>query len=871
MVRQTGIIPRLDSASEASPILQSRSYIFLAIVLILGVLSGWGYTQREYSYGLDVDGGVRLIYRLDMTKLGEGKTKEQALSDTLAIMERRATNVNAVRESSIRAKGTDQVIIELPGQVSLEEARKTMDTSAKIEWYWARNLATEKASFRTFREAAADRDPKDPNVSFYRTAAPEKVISYWLDKEKKVVNPEYQQIIKGWTLILEGDELEKAYAQNNNGKWQPAFRFSPIGGRKMRAWCVAHPNQGENLAAVLDGQVISIAPLMDGAVIEREGFISGDFTSEYVKNLTALLNSGALPVPIINEGAVSVDPTIGKFALGQIVKTGLISFGIIVLFLLAYYSFPGLVALVALLLYILFSLSVMKFLGATFSLAAIAGFILSVGMAVDANILVFERVKEELRAGKKLQTAIDLGFKRAFPAILDSNACTIITSAVLFKFGTGPVQGFASILIIGVAISLFTAVFVTRSLLMFLVGSGIGANEKLYGLNRQWFGEGLEQQANIKPMRVLEKSKLYFTISILTIVPGIIALAMGGLKPNVEFTGGIEAAYTVDSNVTSKSIQEKLEAAGYPGANVQFATAGTEKQVLITVAETKDVTAKDPIGSSKKIAEIAGLDATKSKGVNAVGSAIRDETIKNAVMGVLVSAAFIILYLSMRFGFALGGFVIGLRFAFTVILALIHDVFIVLGIAAIMGYLAGWQISALFISAMLTVIGFSTHDTIVIFDRIRENLRKPLPDESIDFLINRSITQSLARSINTSATVIVTLILLVVMGSATNELRHFNLAMLVGIVSGTYSSIFNAAPILYYWDRWVGKRKGEENTMLGMAKASASKVRLTRQSAPAPAPGPGAPVDTASQTYGQVKRRQRANQFDAKPLDDEEV
>lgn len=830
------------------------------------MLSGWAYTQREYSFGLDVDGGVRLIYRLDMSKLAEGKTPESAMKDTLAIMERRAANVNAVRESKIVAKGNDQIIVELPGKVSLEQARKTMDTSAKIEWYWARNLVTERATFRTYNEVNESGQRTDPDVSFYRTDNPEKVISFWQDKEKGIKSQEYQQIIKGWTLILAGDELEKAYAQNNNGQWQPAFRFSPVGGRKMRAWCVAHPNQGEKLAAVLDGQVISVAPLMDGAVIEHEGYINGNFTADYVRNLTALLNSGALPVPIENASAVSVDPTIGKFALGQIVQTGLISFGIIVLFLLAYYSFPGFVALVALLLYILFSLAVLKLMEATFSLAAIAGFILSVGMAVDANILVFERVKEELRAGRKLQTAIDLGFKRAFPAILDSNACTVITSLVLYASGTGPVQGFAYILIIGVIISLFTAVFVTRSLLMFLVGSGIGANEKLYGLNRQWFGEGLEQEANVKPMRVLEKSKLYFAISLITIIPGAIALGVGGLKPNVEFTGGVEAAYAVDANVTSKAVQEKLEAAGYPGSNVQFATAGTTRQILITVAESKDIKSSDPIGASKKIADITGLDASKDMGVNAVGSAIRDETIKGAIQGVVVSAALIILYLALRFGFALGGFVIGLRFAFTVVLALIHDILVVLGIAAIMGYLAGWQISALFISAMLTVIGFSTHDTIVIFDRIRENLRKPLPDEDLKFLVNRSITQSLARSINTSATVIVTLILLVVMGSATNELRHFNLAMLIGIVSGTYSSIFNAAPILYFWDKWVEKRKGEEHSMMWLARSAASRVRLTRQAAPA-----ATTVAPTEQSYGQVKRRQRANQFDSKPLDDEEL
>jgi len=845
--------------------LLSRSYIFLIITLILAGLSGWAYTTQKYVYGLDVDGGVRLVYRLDYSKLPEGMSKVQAQNDVVRIMGDRATKVNAVAEFEIFKKGEDQIIVELPGKVSLEEARKTMDTSARIEWYWARNLSTSYAQ-RSY-EQVDEKNESEPNVNFRDASGNE--IKYWLDEEKKIINPAYQNIIKGWQLILAGDELEEAYAFNNNGSFIPAFKFSREGARKMRAWSTQHKDRRENLAAVLDGRVISVAYLSDGQVISDQGQITGQFTPQYVKRLTDLLNSGALPVPVINDSSISVDPTIGKAALGQILTVGFISFGVIVLFLLAYYSFPGFVALVALLLYILFSLALLKLLKATFSLAAIAGFILSVGMAVDANILVFERVKEELRLGKKLQTAIDLGFKRAFPAILDSNACTIITSAVLLKFGTGPVQGFAYILIIGVAISLFTAVFATRSLLLFLVGSGIGANEKMYGLNRQWFGEGLEQQANQKPVPILERSKLYFTISLVTIIPGIIAIAMGGLKPNVEFTGGVEAAYSVGADVTGASIEKKLEDAGYTGSNVQFASAGSERQVIIQVKETDTIKANDPTGASKKIAEAIGVSEDTSRGVNAVGSAVREDTIRGAILGVVVSAALIVFYLAIRFGFALGGFIIGLRFAITVVAALIHDVLLVLGVCAIMGFVAGWQVSALFISAMLTVIGFSTHDTIVIFDRIRENLRKPLPDEDIKFLVNRSITQSLARSINTSATVVVTLILLVVMGSATNDLRNFNMAMLVGIISGTYSSIFNAAPILYFWDRAVAKRKGEENTMMGMAAAAASRVRLTRQGAPAPAAGPSnQPTPPAG--YGQVRRR-RSSQFESKPFDDEEV
>lgn len=834
----------------------------------MAALSGWAYTKKDYSFGLDVAGGVRLTVGVDYTGV-KPENRAEALNQTLTILERRATAVNAVQEFKIVPKGTDQIIIELPGKVKLDDAIKTIFTSAKIKWYWARNLVTDLQATREFIETREE-ETENPEVSFQRTLdTTAKKISFYVEGTK-TPNPEYQSIIAGWVPILEGDELVKAAPTiGQNGKWIPSFEFSAQGGAKMRAWCTVNQNKREKLAAVLDGHVLSVAALENGAIIDRSGVITGNFSTEYVKNLCALLNSGALPVELKQMGAGQIDPTIGKSALHQIVQVGIISIVVVCAFLLLYYAFPGLVALVALGLYILFSLAVLKLLGATFSLAAIAGFILSVGMAVDANILVFERVKEELRAGKKLSSAIDLGFKRAFPAIMDSNACTIITSAVLWNFGTGPVQGFAYILIIGVALSLFTAIFVTRSLLVFLVGSGIGANPNLYGLNRQWFGEAKEQEANQKPMPVLEKSKLYFMISLATIIPGIIFLALGGLKPNVEFTGGIEASYKITQDMKTADVVEKLKQAGFGEANVQFTSTGNEKQILITVPPSKEVDITQPQVAAKKISDTLGLPADSDRGTNAVGSAIRDETIRNAILGVIVSSALIILYLAMRFGFALGGFVIGLRFATTIIIALLHDVLVCLGLAAIMGYIFGWQISALFISSMLTVIGFSTHDSIVIFDRIRENLRRPLPDEDIKNLINRSITQSLARSVNTSATVIVTLLLLVVMGSATNDLRHFNLAMLVGIVSGTYSSIFNAAPILYFWDRSVARRKGEANTMMGLAKSAASKVRLTRQAAPA-GPASETPAAPTQTSYGQVKRRQRANQFGSKPLDDEE-
>ncbi len=828
-------------------------------MVALTALSAWLFQQRPFSYGLDVKGGVRLTYQMDTTKLPKGQSIEEVQARILPILEMRAGTGLGVVEANIVKKGADSFVVELPGQTDINKAHDVMSTTAKIEWYYAKNVTTEKAAFREYEEVKADGDK--PEVWFRKRGS---------SVDIKPGSEEYKQIIASWELILAGDELKDAVPAQVPDGYIPSLTFNSDGAKKIETWSRAHTFTGDKLAAVLDGRVINIAPLREGAIISEHAEISGSFTTEYVKELCELLKSGALPVSLVETSASKIDPTVGAFALNKIVTAGIISFGVISLFLLVYYVFPGVVAFFALVLYVLFTLTALKLTGATFSLAAIAGFVLSVGMAVDANILVFERVKEEMREGKPLKKAIDLGFNRALPAIIDSNMCTILTSMVLANLGTGPVKGFATTLIIGVLISLFTAVTVTRSLLTFAVGSGLGANPKWYGLSRQWFGEGIEATADSKPLKIVQKSKTWFIISAVTIVPGIIALALGGLKQNVEFTGGYEGTYNAGAT-SPDQVRQNLIAAGIKDPGIKVITTDKDKLIAITVAPTDKISTDTKVGA-EQLAKMAGFTTADEREFSAVSPQVRAETIRNAVLGIVISSALIIAWLAIRFGFALGGFVIGLRFAVSVIIALVHDIFVVIGLAAVMGLVAGWEISALFISAMLTVIGFSTHDTIVIFDRIRENLRRPIPGEEMGHLVNRSISASIARSLNTSGTVVVTLILLIFFGSATPELKLFNAAMLAGIISGTYSSIFNAAPILYLWDKAVGRKQGEEHTLIGIAKAASTRVRLTPQAAPsaaAPSTAPAAPSTASS--YGQTKRRRASDASRGiQSLDDDE-
>lgn len=840
--------------------MRSRSYLFLGIVLFLAALAGVLYVKTDYHLGLDIKGGVRLIYQMDTSQLPPGTNMEDVRTRTLQILERRAGTNLGVVEAVVQPKGDDQFIIELPGFKDIDEAKQVMGTSAKILFYDARNVVSETASYREYDEVA-NSDKDKPEVSFTRRSTGQII---------KPGTPEYKQVIDGWgEPIVSGDELAHAEMQQRpDSSYIPEMFFTKGGPEKMRAWSEAHNRTGEKLAAVLDGVCISIAPLKQGAVISDECIIDGHFSVAYVKNLRDLLNSGALPVDLKVLSSDRVDPSIGQNALNQIVTAGVIAAAVIAAFMLVYYVFPGFIAVLALALYILFTLTALKLIQATFSLAAIAGFVLSVGMAVDANILVFERLKEELRDKKDLHRAIELGFRRALPAIIDSNACTFLTALVLLGLGTGPVKGFATTLIIGVAISLFTAVMVTRSLLVFFVNSGIGDHPNWYGTSRQWFGESLEKEAHKKPLQIVNKAGRYFLISAITIVPGILFWAMGGLKGNVEFTGGVEATFVDSAGLTANQIQANLSSHGFAGASVIIGDNGKEKLAYVTIPPNKQVN-ETSSQARATIAQAAGLSVEPDRGLSTVGGTVQKETLQNAILGIVFSSSLIILYLAIRFGFALGGFVIGLRFAISTILALLHDIFVVIGLAAVTGYLLNWQVSALFISAMLTVIGFSTHDTIVIFDRIRENLRRPQPGEDIGNLINRSITQSVARSINTSMTVIVTLALLIAVGSATPELKLFNAAMLVGIISGTYSSIFNASPILYLWDKAIGK-KDPKKTLIGMTQDQQTKIRVRaplQEATPTAAPAAAA---AATPGYGQVRRRRASDvERSKRSLDDE--
>ncbi len=604
--------------------------------------------------------------------------------------------------------------------------------------------------------------------------------------------------------------------------------FNARGAKAFADFTTAHT--GEIMGIVLDDAVLS-APVINEPILDGEGEISGGFSNlGEAQGLANLLNAGALPIPLEQVQTQSIEASLGKGAVTKSITAGLVGLALVLVFMALYYRVPGVLADIALLIYALFTLAIFKggmgwlFPGlvVTLTLPGIAGFILSIGMAVDANILIFERLKEELRSGKALRPAIDAAFKRAFTAIRDSNICTCITCIVLLSLGTASVRGFALTLLIGVLVSLFSAITVTRTLLYLLVSlfPGLAKNPGLFGLNVRSLVGRTEATEGRAGLNIIGRRRVFYTLSLAIIVPGLFFLIPvkgikpSGLKPSIEFTGGTQIQVQYTHPVAQADVQKALADAGYKDNTVQMADAGTT--AIVSVKERSSVAdpQKNPVrtGLVKALNPLAthAPDQTGDKTqphfvqqFGSVGSVISRELTTNAIEAVIIASALIVLYLAMVF--SIGSFVAGLRLGASAVVALLHDVLVLIGAFAIFGYFFGWEIDSLFITALLTVIGFSVHDTVVIFDRVRENLRHKSRGEAFEPLVNRSIGQTLARSINTSLTVVMTLVALVVLGGQTTRL--LNVALLIGILSGTYSSIFNAASILVDWENWLAKRR----------------------------------------------------------------
>ena len=581
--------------------------------------------------------------------------------------------------------------------------------------------------------------------------------------------------------ILTGDQVASAQGgmvDGNTGKeYVVSLTFTEEG---TKAFADATTNNvGKPIYIVYDNEVVS-APVVREAITGGQCTIDGMSDFEEAENLAATIRIGSLSLELEELRSNVVGAKLGQQAIITSLKAGAVGFAIVAVFMIAVYLIPGLAAVLALSLYVGLILILLVSFEVTLTLPGVAGIILSIGMAVDANVIIFTRIKEEIGVGKAVKTAIDNGFQKALSAIVDGNVTTLIAAAVLFWRGSGTVKGFASTLAIGIVLSMFTALFVTRFALNALYSLGI-ENPKFYGIKKE-----------TAPKPFLKYRKLCFVLSAAAVASGFVFMGMNRsstgqiLNYSMEFKGGTSTNVTFNEEMS----QERIEAEVVPlveeitkDADVQTQRVTGTNEVII---KTRTLNVEERQAFEKAMQENFGVEEGKIA-AESISGAVSQEMKRDAMEAVIIATIGMLLYIWLRFQ--------NIRFAGSSVLALLHDVLVVLACYAAFK----WSVGSTFIACMLTIVGYSINATIVIFDRIRENLKARRRDQSLEEIVNLSITQTFTRSINTSLTTFIMVLVLYIMG--VSSIREFALPLMVGIVCGTYSSVCLTGAMWYEMSR----------------------------------------------------------------------
>jgi len=581
---------------------------------------------------------------------------------------------------------------------------------------------------------------------------------------------------------LEGDVINDArhdIAQDGRG-YEISMSMNAQGAKKWKR--ITGENIDRKIAIVLDRRVYS-APVVQGQIPGGRSSITGNFTFEEAKDLANVLKAGALPAParIVEEAIVG--STLGEESIRQGVLSILAGIILVVLFMVMYYNRGGAVADFALMINIFFILGILAQLNAALTLPGIAGIVLTIGMSIDANVLIFERIREELRAGKGLLNAIKLGYEKAFSSIIDSNVTTFLTGVILYSFGSGPVKGFAVTLMIGIACSFFSAVFITRVIVEWMTRknkeTGISFVTRI--------SKGVFANSNLN---IIGRRKMAYIGSTIIIIIGMsLIFAQGGLNLGVDFTGGRSYIVKFNEEISVPDLRSSLSNS-FQGKSVEVKTYGSNTTVKVTtgylVNDDSDIADSTVLASlNTGIAPFSDLEP-EILSSNKVGASIADDIKSTALESIIFSLLVIFLYILVRFR--------RWQFGLGAIVALLHDVLMVFSAIAIArAFGVDFEIDQVFIAALLTIIGYSINDTVVVFDRVREYLREHYNPE-VAVTLNNSINSTLNRTVITSLTTLLVILVLFIFGG--EALRGFSFALLIGVMIGTYSSIFIATPVV---------------------------------------------------------------------------
>ncbi len=728
----------------------------LAMVLMV-LLVGFSFAtiwppQDKITLGLDIKGGTSFLIRLT----GGDKAVTRSMLDQAVEVIRKRVDFFGSREPIISPVGTDRILVQIPGlkPAEIQEARDQLSRVAKLEF---RMVYPDNGQRLKAIDEGKDVIPPEYRIETYKRAAE--------GNEK----PFEERLLVKKKADLGGDSVTHAAAVYGNEGWEVTLHFNSEGAKKFGDITAA--NVGHRFAIVLDG-VIQSAPVIKTAIYGGNAVISGGGMNEQEARALASVLENPLQTPVSIEEERSVSPTLGLDSIRASVLAGLIGLAITLVCVAIYYKIPGLIADVALLINLILLLGALTMFHFVLTLPGIAGIILTIGLSVDANVLIYERLREEMALGKTLKVALNTAYEKAFSSIFDANVTTLITAAILFWKASGPVKGFAISLTLGILASLFTALIVGRNALGWFVDTGrlkrISMLHLISAQNINFLGKGL----------------VACLCSLALLLAGATAFYLRGEKNfGVDFRGGDLIRLSAPGRIDVGQVRDALKPIGLADASIQESTQGAKSYITVrTSLHTSDKV-------EKQIMQAMPNAGFKIEGSERVGALVGGELAKSSLIALSLGILGILIFVTFRFE---------LSFAIGAIVALLHDVLMTVGVFALLGR----ELTLTMVGAVLTIAGYSINDTIVVFDRIREGLASGRRG-TIEEIMNSSINQTLSRTILTSTVTLIPILCLFFFGGAV--LRDFSLAIIVGVVVGTYSSIFIASPIVLWWSRARGR------------------------------------------------------------------
>lgn len=759
-----------------------RSKGIIVIIVFLLLLSGLTYTAvmgigaektgaaSGIKQGLDLAGGVSITYEV----MGEEDPSGEDMADTIYKLQKRVEDYST--EAQVYQEGSDRINIDIPGVSDANAILKELGRPGTLYFI-----------------SQTDSNGNENYTMDYNT------FTYKLNKT-------IEELIADGSVVLTGTEVKAAQPGSitndmGNSEYAVDLTFTKEGGDKFAVATKRAFQAQETIAIYYDGTFVSV-PSVNSVIENGQAQITNMESFEAAEKLASTIRIGGLKLQLQELRSNVVGAQLGETAIQTSLQAGAIGFAIVVIFMLVVYLIPGLASVLALSIYVGLMIVCLNLFEITLTLPGIAGIILSIGMAVDANVIIFARIKEELAKGKTVSSAIKLGFEKALSAIVDGNVTTLIAALVLGLKGSGSVKGFAETLAMGIVISMFTALFVTKLIIRAFYAVGL-RDVKLYGIAKER-----------KTINFLSKRNIFFGVSLAVIAAGFVFMgvnkssSMGQiLNYSLEFKGGTATNVIFNEDMSIGDIETEVlpvVSAVTKDKNIQTQKVAGSNAVII---KTRTLSVGEREALDTALSEQFQVEAENIT-AETISSTVSNEMKADAFVAVLIATACMLLYIWFRFK--------DVRFAASAVIALVHDVLIVLAFYTV----ARISVGSNFIACMLTIVGYSINATIVIFDRIRENLKEMKRNEDLQEMVNRSITQTLARSIFTSFTTFIMIAMLFVLGVA--SIREFALPLMVGILCGTYSSVCITGSLWYtFKTKFLKKEEIDNKVKLGKSKTKA--------------------------------------------------